>query len=260
VVMPSHPENESGGELRDYTAAVFQYAFDGAAPPSSKGFLANGEKRIMNKSTADNDPLYTKIGDRQYHHFMVDLTAGATNFVITLDGNDSFNLNLYVARDTFAFASLAGYADTSAGSDKTISIDSAAPGVWYIGVECATTVETEIVTWGYEYTGQLEVLNGVEYTIQADWNITDIAMNPHSKMGVSGLLVVQVEGNTATIRAGNLPPYSMKIFDLQGSLCWEPQTSPTTVIYRWQPESPGMYFVWMKSGKDILTKRFTVVK
>ncbi len=260
VVISPHPENEFSGEKRDLAAAIFQYAIDGRAPPSTKGPLANGEIRIMNKSTNDNDPINTKIGDRQYHHFTIDLTGGATNLVVTLDGDDAFDLNLYLKKDTFAFASVADYADTTAGADKTIPVDTAAPGTWFVGVECATTVVAEEGPWYYEYSGQLEVLNGVEYTIKADWNLTGIYSNNGLNSGALVRLVVNVGRENIFIYVRSLQPYKIKIYDVKGRLCWEPKTSQTVEKYIWQPKSTGMYIVCLESGKDVLTKRFTVVK
>ena len=260
VVVSPHPENEFSGERLDFMAAIIQYAVDGFAPPSTKGPLANGEKRVMDKSTGDNDPVNTKIGDKQYHHFTIDLTGGAKDFKVTLDGDDAFAMNLFVNKDTFAFASLADFADTSAGADKSISLDTAVPGIWYIGVECDTTVIAEKLTWGYEYSGLLEVLNGVEYTIQADWNETGIFSNNSYNSGALERLVVNAGSKSISIYVKNITPYKLKIYDVKGKLCWQPITSRTIKKYTWQPESAGMYIVCLESGRDVLTKRVTVVK
>lgn len=260
VVMSSHPENEYAGERRDFAAAVFKYAADGAALPSIKGALVNGIKRIMDKSTTDNDPLYTKIGDKQYHHFTVDLPEGAKNLTISLDGNDTFRLNLYAAKDTFAFAGLADFADTSSGADKSISIDSGIPGRLYIGVECATTVSAAKVMWGYEYSGQLSVLNGVEYSITANWNMTDIFSKESLHSGIIDGLIIDASGKSVSICVKSLQPYSFTIHDLKGTVCREPAIPLTTEKYLWQPESSGMYIIRIQSGRKIISKRFTVVK
>ncbi len=260
VDMTSHPENEFSGELRDYMAAVISYALDGLAPPSTKVPLTNGEKRVMDKPTKDNDPLHTKIGDRQYHHFPIDLSDGATNLSVTLDGDDTFNLNLYLTRDTFALASLAEFADTSEGADKTISVDTAAPGIWYIGVECATAVVATNTGWSYEYSGQVEVLNGVKYSIKADWDITDIQSMKDIIPGVSEGLAVQAGRKDISICVKGALPYSLSVFTIQGKRCWEPATPQISGKYRWQPESTGMYIVCLKSGKSVETERLVVVE
>ncbi len=260
VNVSPHPENEFSGELLEFMAAILQYAVDGLAPPGTKGDLVKGELRVMNKSTGDNDPVNTKIGDKQYHHFTIDLSDGATNLVVTLDGNDAFDMNLYLKRDTFAFASQADFADTAAGADKSISVDSTASGIWYIGVECATTVVAEKGNWYYEYSGQLEVLNGVDYTIKADWKPTGIYSNNSLHQKVLDRLVVNREGKNVFICVNNILPYKLKIFDVKGKLCWEPEVSKAIKKYTWLPESAGMYIVCLESSTGILTKRFTVIK
>jgi hypothetical protein len=88
---------------------------------------------------------------------------------VTLDADDRYDMNLYIAANTFALASRAEYADISAGADKTLAVSSLDPGTWYIGVECATTVVADKQSYGYDYSGTLEVLNGVEYSIRATW-------------------------------------------------------------------------------------------
>lgn len=42
-------------------------------------------------------------------------------------------------------------------------------GTRYIGVECATTIRAVKRKWGYEYEGDLSVLNGVAYSIRVDY-------------------------------------------------------------------------------------------
>ena len=260
VNVSPHPENELSGERLNFMAAILQYAVDGLAPSGTKGVLANGELRVMDKSTNDNDPLNTKIGDRQYHHFTIDLSGGASNLVVALDGDDAFDMNLYLKKDTFAFASTADYADTASGADKVIPVDTAASGIWYVGVECATTVIAVMGNWFYEYSGQLEVLNGVEYTIKADYNLTGILSQNGFLSDAPDRLLINREGKSFSIGVKNAMPYKLKIYNVKGRLCWEPRTSQTVEKYIWQPKSTGMYIVCLESGREILTKRFTVVK
>jgi hypothetical protein len=123
----------------------------------------------MDKASGDNDPAHTKIGDKQYHHFTVSLPEGAKELTVALTGDSGYDLNLYVAKDTFAFASQASQSDTATGTTKTIAVASPGPGTWYIGVECATTVTATKGSSGYTYSGNLAVLNGVKYSIKASW-------------------------------------------------------------------------------------------
>lgn len=169
-VIGSHPESVTGGERLQLMAAIIQYALDGQGNVNAKGSLANGVTRAMDKSTQDDDPAYTKIGDKQYHHFTIDIPQGASNLEIMLQGEYGYDMNLYANPNNVAFNSTAQYKERTAGSTKSISITNPSAGTWYIGVECATTVTTEKVSWGYEYYGNLDVLNGVAYNITATWD------------------------------------------------------------------------------------------
>jgi hypothetical protein len=163
VVCGSHPELAKSGEARDFHAAMFLYALDGLGEPRIKGKLALGQKRLMDKSTGDNDPDYARIGDKQYHHFTVQVPAGTRQLMIELDADDRYDLNLYANRRGLAFESQADYSS----ADGALSIRRPAPGTWYVGVECATTVTATGNGAHCSYTGDLTVLNGVAYGIGA---------------------------------------------------------------------------------------------
>jgi hypothetical protein len=168
--MADHPEYAmQRGEIMNYLAAVLHYAYDGVAPPRVKAALANGQERAMNRSSEDNDPAYTKIGDKQYHHFTVSVPSGTSELQVTLAADDGYDMNLYAAEGTFALASRAKHKSTGTGGHKTLTIPSPRAGTWYIGVECATTVNATKTAIGYVYSGKLEVLNGVAYTVKATW-------------------------------------------------------------------------------------------
>ena len=103
-------------------------------------------------------------------------------------------------------------------------------------------------------------LNGVEYSIQADWNETGIYSNNIFTSGVRDRLLVNAGRKDISIQVKNQLPYKLRIYDVQGRLCWEPKAINAIGKYTWRPESAGMYIVCLESGKDILTKRFSVVK
>lgn len=168
-VIGSHPESVTGGERLLLMAAMIRYSLDGQGAVNVKDTLSNGVIRYMDKTTGDNDPGFTKIGDKQYHHFKVEVPSGATGLEITLDGDSGYDLNLYVHPGNFAFNSTASYKEVVSGSDKVVSISDPVEGTWYIGIQCATTVTAMKQTWGYDYTGDLSVLNGVAYSITASW-------------------------------------------------------------------------------------------
>ncbi|MFA5713133.1 MAG: hypothetical protein WC960_03025 [Bacteroidales bacterium] len=169
VVIGSHPESVTYGERLDLMSALILYALDGVGSAKVKGELLKGERRVMDKSTEDNDPAFTKIGDKQYHHFTFNIPNGAKNVRISLDGRGDYDLNLFLREGSFAFVGDAQYMEIAKGAKKELLIDSLDGGEWYIGVECDTTVETTQEKWGVSYSGNVGVLNGVAYSIVVDW-------------------------------------------------------------------------------------------
>lgn len=170
VVTGSHPESVTGGERLEMMAALLSYGMDGNGEPAIKGLLKNGKKRAMYKTTLDNDPDFTMIGDKQYHHFFVNIPSSAKNISVVLSGANGYDLFLYCKKDGLAFRGESDYTDISLGAEKQINFDSLDEGKWYIGVECNTTVETIRHDWGYEYSGKTEVLNGVPYYLVVTWD------------------------------------------------------------------------------------------
>jgi len=162
----SHPESIESGERRDMMAAFLQYAMDGNGDPAVKAALENGVTRQMNDNSTTG---HEKIGDLQYHHFTVDLPAGMSWLTISLNGA-AYDLNLFVRQGDFAFAGEPDVVDANndSGSDETITIVNPSGGTWYIGVKCATTV-TSVQGDHSVYSGALGVLNGVAYSITAEW-------------------------------------------------------------------------------------------
>lgn len=171
VAIGSHPEGVTSGERLDLACALVRYALDGVGCPKVKASLKNGETRFMNKNTGDHDPLFTCIGDKQYHHFTVKIPKKARNIKVVLRSkSEDIDLNLTMKKGDFAFREAADYKDVTLGSNKVMKFDSLKPGLWYIGVECATTVETVETDCGVRYVGHTEVLNGVPYSIQITWD------------------------------------------------------------------------------------------
>ncbi|MCA1758091.1 MAG: hypothetical protein LC649_11605 [Bacteroidales bacterium] len=170
VVTGSHPEAVTSGERLDLMAALLSYGLDGNGTALLKGELQNGKTREMHKGTADNDPAYTMIGDRQYHHFRVEIPQNAENISVQLEGANGYDLFLYMNKDDFAFRGESDFTDIATGPEKEFRFDRLEAGEWYISVECNTTVETVKRDWGYEYTGKTDVLNGVPYNIVIYWD------------------------------------------------------------------------------------------
>ena len=171
VITGSHPEGVAVGERLELMAAMMQYAMDGNGIEKIKGELIPGELREMNKSTADSDPLYTKIGDLQYHHFKVNIPANAKKLIISLKGYDNkedFDLSLCAKEGEFAFHHNTDIKNVSLGCNKDLVIDAPKAGDWYISVRCENTVETRNGQYGTEYVTGKEVLNGVPYKIKVE--------------------------------------------------------------------------------------------
>jgi hypothetical protein len=176
VVFGSHAEDVTSGEGLTLMKAILQYALAGQGNTSIKGNLENGIARIMDKSTEDNDPAFTKIGDKQYHHFSLEIPEDIPQLSINVVAQTGYHINLYVNKDEFAFRSNAMFSDITNASDKTLIAEQISAGQYYVSVECETTVVAVPQSWGFEYVSNLEVLNGIEYTIQADYH-TDILVN-----------------------------------------------------------------------------------
>jgi len=168
VVIGSHPEGVSTGERRDLMAGILQYARDGAGLPRVKTSLQNSVPRYMNDNSS---PGFEKIGDRQYHHFTLDIPAGCGSMTVSIDGEEGFDLDLYARHGGFAFRTEAGIikAENTPAADESLVLHNPPEGLWYIGVKCYTKVVAEKTDWGWIYTDKQEVLNGVSYNITADW-------------------------------------------------------------------------------------------
>ena len=167
----SHPEQVRDGENLLLMAGMVRYCFDGVGNARVKGILHNGEIRRMVKATEDKDPDYTKIGDKQCHHFVFALPEGAKDIKVRLESLDNYNLNLYLARGTFAFREDAEYKVEGVQSGKQLFFNSLEAGTWYVGVQCESTVTVsdEKGQYGTTYSNT-GILNGAPYTIQVSWD------------------------------------------------------------------------------------------
>lgn len=171
VMTGSHPEENVSGDRLEFMAAMVKYAMDGNGQPTLKGELIPGEARRMDKGTADNDPAYTAVGDRQYHHFTLNIpkkTKRAEIILQGIEGKDQFDLSLLAKAGDFAFHRNTHLQEVSLGCNKTLVLDNPPAGKWYISVFCDTTVETKYGKYGTEYIGRREVLNGVPYIIKVN--------------------------------------------------------------------------------------------
>ena len=163
----------------------------------------------------------------------------ARNLSVTVAANDSFHLNLYLARDTFAFRSTADYLDTTPGAHKTILVPTPAPGRWYIGVECATTV----TTYGdscFLYNDPLHVLNGVAYDITATWDTSGAIAEGRPTADGSRLTAATIVRNRLILQSAVCSPQSgIILMDASGRrvAVLHPGTNDVSGL------PPGLYFV-----------------
>ena len=169
VMEGSHPEEVASGERRDFTAAMLRYASDGVGKTQIKGLLRNGEVRVMDKTTGDNLPEYTRIGDLQYHHFVVYIPRNAKNIRFSVTSDYDCNLQLTLNSSTYAYRDIAEYVANEKGSNQKMYFENMSEGLWYVAVQSLTTVASTDVPLGQEYSGRVDVLNGIPYTVQVTW-------------------------------------------------------------------------------------------
>ena len=170
VSTGSHPETAKTGEVLQLFTAMLHYALDGNGDPQVKAALTSGEAREMTASTRDGKPEYAKLGDKQYHHFTIDVPKGTKVVSVELKsvkGYSNYDLFLYAAPGGFAFNDVAKWFDVTKGIDKVMVIKNPKAGKLYISVYCDTTVDAEQTTYGTQYSGRVDVLNGVPYIIKA---------------------------------------------------------------------------------------------
>ena len=170
VLIGSHPEAIKRGERLELMSAALLYAMDGNAKPQVKGVLTPNQLREMCLKTEDNKPEYTRIGDRQYHHFEITVPKHCQRLVISLNGykgEDNFDLILCAKSKELAFAHNAPWKVETKGCNKELVIEKPKAGKWFISVYCATAVGSFVDEFGTTYTGRTDVLNGVPYSVKA---------------------------------------------------------------------------------------------
>ena len=177
-VIGSHPEGVSSGEQRDLFSAMIRYATEGNGIVTPKGVLSKGTARVMDKKPSANKPAYAGIGDKQYHHFTIEIPEEVNELTLSLSGIET-NCDLYLAlaKDRLAWLGDAEYQLCSSGPTKTLRIKHLPAGTWSVAVYCPVTVTSTLTQYTsgayyYKYTGNTEVLNGIPYRISVNWNST----------------------------------------------------------------------------------------
>ena len=179
VCIGSHPEYGTGDKRNDFRlfAALLQYAADGHGDIPIKATLLKGEAYACTALSSANTPAHARIGDKQYHHFKLEIPEGAEYVTLTLESEFvDDDLYLSLRKDDYAWFSEADYTKTSDGSNKVLKIRSLEAGTYYVSVYAPNTVVAELTSYDtsglyYKYSGKTHLLNGIPYTLTADWKI-----------------------------------------------------------------------------------------
>lgn len=254
--ITGHPEGSKKKDQIRYISACMLYLADCLAKPRIKHTLKNNTAITMDKKWEDKQPLFTKIGDKQYHHFILDC-KDARKVGISVEGEEGFDLHLFVSKDTFALKQQALFADSTPGNSKVLEIPKLEPGTWYVGVKLNTTVTTTSNKTFPKYSGKLEVLNGIAYTIKAKWEMTPVLASQvtiqHQYSKILNYRKVLINTGSAVIK-------SLKIFDLKGRLCYNPLISKNNSQFLWQANSSGAYVIQIVSARESLQRQITLIK
>ena len=123
----------------------------------------------MGKTSNDNDLSFTRIGDLQTHHFASYIPSDAKNIVVEVSSSSNCDLALMMSQDSFAFSDSAEFLTSEPGAKQRLYYPSIREGLWYIAVQCLTTVTVEQTDYGQIYSGNRAVLNGIPYSISIKW-------------------------------------------------------------------------------------------
>jgi hypothetical protein len=270
VVIGSHPEKVDSGERLNLMEAILLYAMDGAGEPQIKGTLTKGETRVMDKNTSDNDPSFTKIGDLQYHHYLVHVPSGAKNFQITLSADDAYDMNLYFEKNNFAFDGNAEFSEVNEGGNKILVFPEIESGTWYIGVKCASTIQTFQQSWGSSYAGDLSVLNGVQYAITVDWDstTTDVILSQDMLTEFELLQNYPNPFNPSTTFSFSIPSNEFVTLAIYNSLGQQVATIVNSNMtegsykFSWNANkmTSGVYFAQLNAGNKTQIQKIMLLK
>ena len=177
VLCGSHPEKGADGDIRNLFSAMLLYAMDGNGLPPVKAALEKGVTYDCTALSSAGTPDHARIGDKQYHHFTVDIPEGATNVRVNLASSAEFeDDDLYVSlrRGNYAWFSDADYTLTTDGTSKELSVPGPlTAGTYYVSVYSPNTVTTSVVSYStgqyIGYSGKTHLLNGIPYTLTVDW-------------------------------------------------------------------------------------------
>ncbi len=275
VVSGAHPETVSTGF--GLTAAMYTYALDGGGGITVKSDpLQNGVAREMVRETEENQPEYTKIGDKQIHHFTFEVNDSRDRYLLlelagapNQNGGEPYDFRLYLNKDRPAFPSDHLHMGQGSLSDKTIyleNLNTLADGTWYVGVELFTTVELVENDWDeVYYTGPIEVLNGIAYELTATWRDRPILTCQESISNLTvGARLVQNTPNTITWESACLDEDARVTIDLLPTDGAQPRTLASAVSavdgrFIWDTDQdPGSYHLRVTANHDATVQATSV--
>lgn len=171
VCTGSHPEGVKTGERLNMMEALCRYAVDGNGKITDKGALVNEQERKMDQLSSSGSRSFARIGDKQYHHFRIEIPAGgAKNLTVRLKSfEENRNLMLSLRKGDFAWRSDADYVLAYPGGDKTVSLDNVSEGTWYVSVFGSDAPKTSCSDGAFKYIGDKTLLNGIPYSVTATW-------------------------------------------------------------------------------------------
>lgn len=169
VVIGSHPEHDTSGDGLTLAKAMIQYALSDQEHIAYKGELKNGIKKNMDKSTFDNDPQNTKIGDQQFHHFTVNVPPNTKEVTVNLTAPGRFKFRIYGDKKPINTPFETEFKSLEKASENKLNIQNPPVGTLHIAVECTTKVYMTRDGKDMKYTGNTDLLNGAEYSINAIW-------------------------------------------------------------------------------------------
>lgn len=169
VVIGSHPEHETTGDGLKLAKAMIQYALSDQEHLSFKGELKKGETIEMDKTSDDNQPLRTMIGDQQFHHFTINVPEGTDNLNISLVAPGRFKFVIYADKQPISVPESAKFKSLESASKASLAISNPPAGKIHIAVQCTTKVYMTREGKDMKYTGNVDLLNGTPYSITTNW-------------------------------------------------------------------------------------------
>lgn len=274
IISGGHPERSGTATGKAFMAKLLTYAVAGNHQPDIKTTLQNGQPWAVYGDTGSNDPTTIKIGDGQYHHYRIDIprehVGDMLRITLTQDELDVpiSDLHLFVNKGDYAFHG-DGYnvrEDLSPGFEKEIVLEGLTQGAWYISVKGATYPNPYERTT-VEYTENRHVLNGVGYTLTAEWATTFC----DGGLSVADITSTVCPGTTipltytaadcleAPIRASLLNAQQQWVSYLSGAFDHSAGTHSTNVSIP-SNLSAGEYFIQLTSDRIVAktTNPFTI--